>query len=317
MLRLSVPLLFAVLIGCGTASPPDPEVSLGANLASDEPKEETCSAYPAKFTPSPKAELLAREWLSEHFPKAELTWAQSRGTLALVTGLEAEAGACPPGEDVHGLAMKFAQEHSDLFQLAPEDWVPDLPLDCGQLQEGGAILGFQRTSFGGLPIRRDRISFFVEVTKERLIVKGAHGAYLPPAPPALAKEMSQCAEIDEGTQRALLLADSYPYAVLNRCNFIGEGVYRPSAKDTVEPLESAAWEWAETPGIELWLRRRAGLVVHPGNVTPEFLSSNANCPDEQNKPVVGFSVILDVARGEVLDRMPGIGCVVCLAPEGG
>ncbi len=283
-------------------------------LSSDDLWQPACDKYPVEFTPGPKREQNARDYLDLHFPTAQLQWSSARGTLQSVFGLSMTIDGCGSGDDAYELAAKLAAQHGDLFQFDGAEWAADGVLDCSLLTGGTQFLGFNRTTLAGLPMQKDRLTFFAHRNGKDLVLTGAAGFYLPPAPPDLALALSGCTSRGGDELQKAGLNAKYPFETFFWCAPTGSGVYAPNLIDEVELQGGPFWSYDETPGVALRLRHAAALRVHEDNHTPQLLASNANCPDWQNQPQVGFTIGLDAVLAEVESTMPGVGCIVCLTP---
>jgi hypothetical protein len=98
------------------------------------------------------------------------------------------------------------------------------------------------------------------------------------------------------------------------CTPTGSGSYRPNPGDQVTFGDARIFWDDDTVNsqIVLTFQRNGELRIPPANYSEELLASDANCPAETGpEREVGFRLIVDAVTGEVLSKLPGLGCIVC------
>ncbi len=241
-------------------------------------------------------------------------WNDARATFESILMLNLPL-ACPDGEDLWAAALiPFIEAHPDVLQIDLDEWRAPSSYPCTAVGTSIDFARIDREGFGPGTVAHDFVSFVIVREPSGVVLRGFIGNYLPPVPAAVVGEMSRCGGLPLARAREAALHDTFPYSTFDRCTPTGTGTYTPGPLDLVA-LEPPIWSWTESldgTGVELTSEQPATLTIDPSYVTPELIASDANCPSENGDTrVYGFRLIFDGATGELLTKLPGIGCIVC------
>ena len=147
-----------------------------------------------------------------------------------------------------------------------------------------------------------------------VIFRNFSGVYIPNAA-AVTSQLGDCAEKTETQMAALLRAEPFSYDTLTQCNIEGSYKYTAATSDTLTFAPSGTLTWEDAPpSLMIRRQRTATLVVSSANYTNDLLRSDANCPDEDGNPNIGWIRTYDTVTGEIIsDQLtPEPFCLVCL-----
>jgi hypothetical protein len=234
-----------------------------------------------------------------------VTVSPARGTVATAFGISVPLRGC---RDVALSALEQLSTMHDVFRLDGGEWQPRHVLSCHQVPPDGAWVSVERVRAGQVPIAGQvlhlRVRRLVNVAKVDAVV----GWYLPTLP-RLEAELAARVSLPDEKLLTAALEEPLPFRVFDFCRPLYDSAYKAQEGD-VSSLGAGAWHPVEEAnGVRFELQRVVRLEVGAANVTPELRQSDAYCP-----PVVGFNITVDALEGKVLDRRPGLGCIVCAAP---
>jgi hypothetical protein len=286
--------------------PPAPAPTQPPAPGPGSPPATGCDPYPVVLNFSPaEAEIAARTELESFAPNSSLEWSASNATLSKLL-VQNTPFACDG--DVYDSFFALAERFPALFRLERGDWAPNSASCSNRYEPDPFIVSMLRSSFGGLPIVEDKLSFTLQRSGDGFTFRGAIGFYLPPATDAQVALLNACRSAPTATFETAARAETYPYEVFDNCGVVGGGTYTPTSADRFE-FDDPYWSWDEAPGSVAMRRLRRGrLFIDPGSLTPELRASSAYCFDDDH---AGFELHFDDVTGEVLSFSPGIGCTVC------
>lgn len=269
-----------------------------------------CDDYPVALT-FPDTQAAAEAELAELSPDAQMDWVSVFGTFSNISSFLVPLDCEGHGGDAWDAAWALFEEHPDLFQLDRSEWDDTTTYPCSSVTEL-RITTTARDRLAGEFVQEDGLSLFLAPGQDGgVVLQAVSGRYLP----VLADGALTACE----PQRDRILADAarahtYPYATFDLCEQTGSEIYEPTDDDEVV-LGETWWTW-DDDGTTVHARQwqAATLILDPSNVDADIEASNANCPadDDGVERIYGFSLILDPVTGEVLEAIPGVGCVVCL-----
>lgn len=298
------------------AAPIEPDAHVPADVGVDAasfdagPPCETPIRWTADTTTEASATAAARALSATAMP----TWNHARATFETILMLNLPV-ACPDGEDLWQAALiPFIEAHPDVLQIDLDEWRAPSSYPCTSVGTSIDFARLDREGFGPGTVAHDFVSFVIVREPSGVVLRGFIGNYLPPVPAAVADEMSRCGGLSLARAREAALDATYPYSTFFHCTPTGSGTYTPGALDVVA-LDPPIWSWTESAdgtGVELTSEQPATLTIDPSYVTPELTASDTNCPSaDGDTRVYGFRLIFDSATGELLTKLPGIGCIVC------
>jgi hypothetical protein len=232
-----------------------------------------------------------------------------------VGGLDIELAGCVDGQrDVYDELWPIVASAPELFQIDASEWEASNSLTCGLIDEQLNIVGIHRTKLGPYDIARDIFNFVLRRDAGGSVrLRSMSGAYVPQGSVVLA-DANVCETAPVAELEPNVLAETYDYVTFFHCNPTGSGTYTPNSNDHVSFGDAQiTWDEDQPNGqIMLTLQRPGELLVDTANYSEELLASDANCPAPSGpERVVGFRVTVDAVTGEVLVKLPGIGCLVC------
>ncbi|MGV3619216.1 MAG: hypothetical protein ACO1OB_00285 [Archangium sp.] len=298
-----LPFLF-LCVACGVST------SDSLSESSAELQAGRCLPYPRTLSVGPNGQAAARAELDTFAPQATLDWSPVRNTPSMILGLQLEL-KCPHGKDAEEVLFEFVSQHPTLFRIDPKEWSRN-NVPCEAVATTQHIGASSRVSFANQPVAADRFGWSWAGGNERITVYSFLGSWIPTATIGDEVALRSCPSFDAKSAEQKLPTIALPYSTFQWCSPTGNGEYFMQSGDTFTPDATEYLTWNES----LLLRKqlRVSLRVAPQNHTPELLSSDANCPDENHQPRVGFSLSYDAVTGELLDVKPGIECIVCLTP---
>jgi hypothetical protein len=292
----------------------DPAVS---QVAAD--LEGRCPAYPIPWPTDPGARDAAAAELATLSPTAVMTWNDARGALSNIAQLDVPLPGCTDGVDVNAEVRKFLADHPRLFQLDLDEWSTLPPFNCTFVPDGGlpADLTMARLRLAGHDVRHDIFDVAVKKIDGVVHMTSVTATYLPVAPKALDRQLTECVALHRGGAAAAVQATALEAPV-----FQGEVICQPTGTvsyslrpDDSLSLSRDEWDWGEdASGVSLQATRTLRVTVDPRNDTPELLASGARCPvldGPADAFTVGWDVLFDAHTGEILFVKPGLDCVVC------
>lgn len=298
------------------AAPADDDASTPADVGIDAVASDAgppCET-PIRWTADTTTEAAATAAAMALSPTAMPTWNPARATFESILMLNLPI-ACPDGEDLWQAALlPFIEAHPDVLQIDLDEWYAPSSYPCTSVGTSIDFARIDREGFGPGTVAHDFVSFVIVREPTGVVLRGFIGNYLPSVPAGVAEEMSRCGGLSLARARETALHDTYPYSTYDRCTPTGSGTYTPGALDVVA-LDPPIWSWNESldgTGVELSSEQPATLTIDPSYVTPELTASDTNCPSaDGDTRVYGFRLIFDSATGELLSKLPGIGCIVC------
>jgi hypothetical protein len=273
-----------------------------------------CDVYPIALYPDPGAQAQAEAELQNLAPNATMIWHPARGTFWFVT-LSVPLPQCGPQDEVFAQLFKLTRRYPHLFQLNLEEWAKPSEYPCSQVGQLAQVLQVQRARVGSHAISHDLMRFTVQRVNGVVTLQALFGEYLPAATLWLDAELSACPDLDEALAEQVVLGSQFAYSILFNCVYIASGSYSPNGLDTIAFGWGASWAWAEDPMFPRVLftkSTRGRLVLDPANYTPDLIQSDANCPNPQGQPSIGFRLTMDSVTAGLAGYQPGLNCIVCL-----
>ncbi|AKU94899.1 hypothetical protein AKJ09_01563 [Labilithrix luteola] len=291
-------------------TPDAKDATSGNDAGADADADAEACESPVTFKPDANAKTKATAALAALSPDATLQWSDARGTIASISDLVVSP-ACTGNDDVYDKFFDYLEAHRDLFQIERSDWRAPPPLPCSAIS-GFQFVSIHREKLGAYEEVNDTFSVVADVKDGNVIFRNFSGFYIPSST-IVGPQLGDCADKTEAQMTPLLRAEPFAYATLNQCNIDGSFKYTPVATDKLTFAPSATMTWEE--GTELTLRRQrtATLVVSSANYTNDLLRSNANCPDDDGNPNIGWIRTYDTVTGEIISDSltPDPYCLVC------
>lgn len=273
-----------------------------------------CDDYPIALYPDPNAQALAEAELQSLSPGATMIWHPARGTFWFVT-LSVPLPQCGPQDELFTQLFGLTRAYPALFQLDLAEWKAPPRYPCADVGAVAQVLEIQRARIGSHPISHDLMRFTVQRVNGVVELQALFGEYLPPATPWLDMTLSACPNLNNALASQVVLDSQFAYSVFKSCVYLGSGAYSPNELDTIKFAARARWAWYEDPAnthVLFTKSSQGSLLVDSSNYTRELIQSDANCPDENGQPVIGFQLTFDTVQTALVAYQPGLGCVVCL-----
>jgi hypothetical protein len=316
--------LTAALAACGDsgtttadAAPGTPDAAPGTPDAHVPPAD--CRS-PFALPVDPQAKSKAQAELAALSPAATFEWSETRQTLSFATGLGVELPGCTGDADSYAKLFDFLEAHGDLFQIDRADWRVGPALECSEVIAGSFnnTLVIRRIKYGPLALVNDVFHADLDLVEGRVVIKNLGGTYIPRADAATLDKLQSCAEKSNAELEPVLRAAPFAYANFDPppapiCSLGAPGSYTAVAADTLTISPDFEVLWDDADVVTIYKVKRATLLVAPAGITPELERSDANCPDDDFNPRVGWIRFFDPVSGKILgDKVNPIeGCVVC------
>lgn len=270
----------------------------------------TCES-PVTFKPDANAKTKATTALAALSADATLDWSDARGTMTSISGLVVSP-ACTGNDDVYDKFFDYLEAHPDLFQIERSDWRAPPPLPCSAIS-GFQLLSIHREKLGAYEEINDTFSAVADFKDGNVIFRNFSGFYIPNST-VVVSQLGDCADKTEAQMTPLLRAEPFSYDTLEQCNSDGSFKYTAAATDTLTFAPTGTMTWEEGTDVTIRRQRTATLVVSSANYTNDLLRSNANCPDDDGNPSIGWIRTYDTVTGEIVSDSltPNPYCLVCL-----
>jgi hypothetical protein len=316
-LGLSVLLSLAACGGDG-GSPADAAPGPAPDGASAPDAGGQACTSPFALPADPEARTRAQTALGALAPGATLEWSATRNTLSFVSSLNLELPGCTGDTNAYEPLFAFLEATPDLFQITRSDWRTDAPVTCASIDDGLNTLVIRRIQYGPLKLVNDVFHANLKLVDGKVVVTSVGGTYIPRADTGVVATIQACADLPAAELEAKLRAEPFAYANFEPppapiCSLGPPGSYTATPADSLTIAADFELMWDEGEPVTIYKLKAATLLVDEAAITDELERSDANCPDDDFNPRVGWIRFFDPVNGRILgDKAnPVPGCIVC------